>query len=257
MIDLGKGEPVVMVPGVQGRWEWTRSAVERLAKDYRVIAYSLSDERSSGFTCDPALGFQNYVQQLEEVLDRAGLEAATIVGVSYGGLIATEFAARAPARVKRLVLASALPIDWQPDRRARFYMKAPWLLSPLFLASAPMRFEPEIRHAIPRWGERIRFLSTQTRDVLGAPTRPRNMARRVRWAENHKFAGVDAVRAPVMIITGEPGLDRVVPAEVTRRNLEHFPGARHVVLPGTGHLGIVTCPERFCAAMGDFLEVPR
>lgn len=257
MIDLGKGEPVILVPGVQGRWEWTRSAVERLAAHCRVITYSLSDERSSGFTCDPALGFQNYLQQLGQVMDRAGLSSATIVGVSYGGLIATEFAARAPARVKRLVLASALPIDWQPDRRARFYLRAPWLLSPLLLASAPLRFEPEIRNAIPTWSERIRFISTHTRDVLKAPAWPGKMARRVRWAEAHTFAGADAVRAPVMVVTGEPGLDRVVPVEVSRRNLEQFPGARHVVLPGTGHLGIVTSPERFCAAMCEFLEASR
>jgi pimeloyl-ACP methyl ester carboxylesterase len=257
MIDIGSGEPVVLVPGVQGRWEWTRTAVERLAEHYRVIAYSLSDERTSGFSCDPALGFQNYVQQLEQVLDRAGLDAATLIGVSYGGLIATEFAARMPARVSRLVLASALPIDWRPDRRARFYLRAPWLLSPLLLASAPLRFEPEIRKAIPSWGERLRFLSIHTRDVLKAPAGPGRMARRVRWAEAHHFAGADAVRAPVMVVTGEPGLDRVVPVEVSQRNLDQFPGARHVVLPGTGHLGIVTSPEHFCTAMHEFLEACR
>lgn len=254
MIDLGHGEPVILVPGLQGRWEWTRAAVERLAKDYRVIAYSLSDERSSGFTCDPALGFENYVQQLGQVMDRAGLAQATLVGVSYGGLIATEFAARVPERVQRLVLASALPIDWRPDRRARFYLRAPWLLSPLMLASAPLRFEPEIRKAIPTWGQRMRFIATQIRDVLTAPARPGNMARRVRWAEAHQFADVDRVQAPVMVVTGEPGLDRVVPFEVSRRNLEQFPGARHVVLPGTGHLGIVTTPECFCTAMHEFVD---
>lgn len=243
----------MLVPGVQGRWEWTRTAVERLAEDYRVIAYSLSDERSSGFPCDLDLGFQNYVQQLALVMDRAGLSAATVVGVSYGGLIATEFAARMPDRVNRLVLASALPVDWQPDRRARFFLRAPRLLSPLFLASAPLRFEPEIRKAIPRFGERMRFISTHTRDVLGAPASPGKMARRVRWAEAHHFAGAAAVRAPVLVVTGEPELDRVVPVEVSRRTIEHFPGARHVVLPRTGHLGIVTQPDAFRTLMREFL----
>jgi pimeloyl-ACP methyl ester carboxylesterase len=257
MIDIGRGEPIVLVPGVQGRWEWTRAAVERLAQDYRVIAYSLSDERSSGFPCDPALGFQNYVQQVGQVMDRAGVATATIVGVSYGGLIATEFAARMPERVSRLVLASALPIDWHPDRRARFFLRAPRLLSPLFVASAPLRFEPEIRKAIPEWRQRVRFISRQTRNVLGAPASPGKMARRVRWAEAHHFAGTDAVRAPVLVVTGEPGLDRVVPVEVSRRNIERFPGARHVVIPRTGHLGIVTQPDEFRTVMRDFLGSGR
>ena len=99
----------MLVPGLQGRWEWMQPAVARLAERFRVVAYSLCDERTSGFGCEPTLGFANYVRQLDEVLDRARLDRATLVGVSYGGLIATEFAATHAARVSGLVLASALP----------------------------------------------------------------------------------------------------------------------------------------------------
>jgi hypothetical protein len=31
VVDIGSGEPVVLVPGLQGRWEWMRPAVLRLA----------------------------------------------------------------------------------------------------------------------------------------------------------------------------------------------------------------------------------
>jgi pimeloyl-ACP methyl ester carboxylesterase len=254
MVDLGAGEPIVLVPGLQGRWEWMRPAVVRMAERYRVIAYSLCDERTSGFSWDPSLGFENYVLQLAEVLDRARLERATLVGVSYGGLIATEFAARSPERVTRLVLASALPVDWQPDRRARFYLRAPTLLSPLFVATAPLRLRPEVRAAFPAFGERLRFLATHTWRVVTAPMSPPKMARRVRWAEAHRFADPGGVSAPVLVVTGEPGLDRVVPVEVSRRTMACLRGARHVVLPRTGHLGIVTKPEGFCRVMHDFVE---
>jgi len=254
MIDIGAGEPVVLVPGLQGRWEWMRPAVVRLSEHYRVIAYSLSDERTSGFGWDPALGFENYLRQLGEVIDRAGLQRATLVGVSYGGLIATEFAARSPERVTRLVLASALPIDWRPDRRARFYLRAPRLLSPLFVATAPMRLQPEVRAAFPGLRERLRFVATHTWNVVRAPMSPPKMARRVRWAEAHQFADPAAVQAPALVVTGEPGLDRVVPVELSRRTVARLHGARHVVLPQTGHLGIVTRPEGFCRVVHDFVE---
>lgn len=253
MIDIGSGEPVVLVPGLQGRWEWLQPVVARLAEHHRVIAYSLCDERHSGFAWDPVLGFENYVRQLEEVLDRAGLPQATLVGVSYGGLIALEFAARHPERVTRLVLASALSTDWQPDRRARFYLRAPRLLSPIFIVTAPMRLRPEVRAAFPALGERLRFVVRQSWRVLSAPASPPRMARRVWWAQAHRFADPSQVQAPVLVVTGEPGLDRVVPVEVSRRTVEQLRSARHVVLPRTGHLGIVTKPDGFCRVMEEFL----
>ena len=63
---------------------------------------------------------------------RADLRDALVIGVWYGGPVAAEFAARHPGRVRGLVLVSALPFGWHPDERARFYLRAPRLLSPLF-----------------------------------------------------------------------------------------------------------------------------
>jgi 3-oxoadipate enol-lactonase len=256
MIDIGRGTPVVVIPGLQGRWEWMRPGVEALAEGHRAISYSLCDERASGVAWDPTAGFENYVRQLDEVLDRAELENAVLVGVSYGGLIALEYAARRPARVSGLVLASSLSPDWVPDRRAQFYMKAPRLLSPLFVATAPGRLGPEVRAAFPRLLERMRFAVGQTVRVTCAPMSPAAMARRIRWARAHSFADLATIAAPTLIVTGEPGLDRVVPVEVSRRLTDQMPGARHVILDRTGHLGIVTKPRRFVEVMDTWLGTP-
>jgi pimeloyl-ACP methyl ester carboxylesterase len=253
MIDIGRGAPVVIIPGLQGRWEWMQPTVELLAEHYRVIAFSLCDERTSRCACDPALGFENYVHQVGEVLDRAGLQQATQIGVSYGGLVATEFAARHPERVTNLVLASALPTDWTPDARARFYMRAPRLLSPVFVASSPLRLQPEVRAAFPGLRDRLRFMLRHGLRVARAPMSAARMARRIRWAEAHHFAEPSAVSAPVLVVTGEPALDRVVPVAVSERNIARL-AARHVVLARTGHLGIVTRPDRFRSVVDDFLK---
>jgi pimeloyl-ACP methyl ester carboxylesterase len=254
MIDIGRGEPVVLVPGLQGRWEWMQPTVALLAEHYRVIAYSLCDERSSDCPCDPALGFENYVRQVGHALDWAGLARATVIGVSYGGLIATEFAARFPERVTNLVLASALPTDWTPDARARFYLRAPRLLSPVFVATSPLRLRPEIRASFPVLRDRLRFLLGHGIRVVKAPMSAAKMARRIQWAGAHGFADPSAVVAPTLIVTGEAGLDRVVPVEVSQRNIARLRAVRHVVLPATGHLGIVTRPDRFRTAVDDFLK---
>jgi pimeloyl-ACP methyl ester carboxylesterase len=253
MVDLGCGEPIVIVPGLQGRWEWKRPAVEALARRHRVIAYSLCDERRSTFPCDPARGFENYIAQLDAVLERARLDRATLVGVSYGGLIAAEFAVRFPDRVSGLVLASALSLPWSPDARARFYMRAPRLLFPLFAVSAPLRMMPEIRAALPGVGDRARLAARSAWRFLRTPLSPARMARRIRWVEEHTFADHGRIAGPILVITGEPDLDRVVPVALTRRYLRAHAGARHVVLPRTGHVGVITKPDLFAATVADFV----
>ena len=65
IIDKGTGTPIVLIPGLQGRWEWMRPAVDALAKHHRVITFSLCDERTSPFPCDPAKAFENYVAQVD------------------------------------------------------------------------------------------------------------------------------------------------------------------------------------------------
>ena len=151
MIDRGSGTPVVLMPGIQGRWEWMAPAVDALADRFRVVTFSLCDEPTSGFRFEPGRGIDNYLQQVDDALDRAGLDAAILIGVSYSGPIAAEYATRRPERVRGLVLVSALPPDWVPNRRARFYLRAPRLLSPLFLLDSPARILPEIRASLPRF----------------------------------------------------------------------------------------------------------
>lgn len=257
MIDIGSGPPVVLIPGLQGRWEWMRPTVDALARRNRVLSFSLCDERSSLFPCVPARGFENYIDQVSAVLDRAGLASATLIGVSYGGLIAAEFAARFPERTTALILASALHSAWQPDARARLYLRAPRLLSPLFVATAPGRLNPEIAAALPDLRARVRFMVEHGIRVARAPMSPTKMARRVAWAAAHSFADLRQLKVPALVVTGETDLDRVVPADHTRQYLSELPGACHEVLSRTGHIGIVTRPDTFAEMLGRFMDGHR
>ena len=117
VVDRGSGVPVVLVPGIQGRWEWMAPAVEALAARCRVITFSLADEPSAAWPAR-GIGFDAYVEQIGQALDTLRLERAVICGVSYGGLIAAAFLRRYPERVAGLVLVSAIPPSWAPDARA-------------------------------------------------------------------------------------------------------------------------------------------
>ena len=92
---------------------------------------------------------------------------------------------------------------------------------------------------------------------MTAPTTPARMARRIAWARAHPFADPHLVKAPVLLLTGEPSLDRVVPVDVTRRYLDEFDVAEHVVLQHTGHIGLVTRPDAFAGTIERFVNGVR
>jgi pimeloyl-ACP methyl ester carboxylesterase len=254
MIDRGSGTAVVLMPGIQGRWEWMAPAVDALAKHCRVVTFSLCDEPTSGFSFEAGRGIDNYLAQLDEALDRAGLESAILIGVSYSGPIAAEFAARRPHRVRGLVLVSALPPDWVPNRRARFYLRAPRLLSPLFLLDSPARILPEVRASLPGMRPAMRFVAGQVNRTMRAFLSPTRMAARLRWNESYQFVDPKEISQPVLVITGEDALDRVVSPALTRRYLSALPCAQHVVLAQTGHIGLLTKPAEFAEMVRRFAD---
>ena len=86
MMDEGTGPPVIVIPGIQGRWEWMMPALRELRRSCRAISYSLCGDRGSGVDRDPALGFENYMRQLDAVFEKTGVSRAALCGVSLRGL---------------------------------------------------------------------------------------------------------------------------------------------------------------------------
>jgi pimeloyl-ACP methyl ester carboxylesterase len=244
IIDRGSGPPVVVIPGVQGRWEWMKPGIDALAARTRVVTFSLSDEPSCEGRFDVESGFDCYVEQVRDAMDQAGIERATVCGVSYGGLVAAAFAARHPERVHALVLISALPTSWQPNARVRFYMRAPRLLMPLFML-ASLRMYTEVAAANTSVSGSVRQAVRHGWNVLTHMFSPSRMARRVELLSGARFDDVRDVRVPTLVIVGESRLDLVVPVAATREYLRTLPHARLVTVERTGHLGFITRPDVF------------
>jgi pimeloyl-ACP methyl ester carboxylesterase len=254
MIDVGQGPPLVLLPGVQGRWEWIAPTVHALAERCRVIAFSFPGEPASECEHDPASGFEMFVRQIDLMLDRAGLSGAAICGVSFGGLVAVHYAARRPGRTRALAVVSAPGPDWVPDDRARRYMRAPVRSVPAFVVTAAGRLLPEVRAALPPTHAWMSFFARHVGRAIIAPMSPARMADRLRLVDRSETADAcTRVSAPTLVITGEPGLDRVVPVDSTRGYVRAISGARIVQIDRTGHLGLVTKPHEFAEIVGNFI----
>ena len=97
----GSGTPVVLVPGIQGRWEWMQPAVDALSTrcaSSRSRSPMRPDERR---VFDDAVGLRLLrASRSKTHWTRLACQSAVICGISYGGLIAATFAARHPDRVR-------------------------------------------------------------------------------------------------------------------------------------------------------------
>lgn len=255
MFDQGKGPVVVVIPGLHGRWEWMRPALRELARECRVISYSLSGDVGSVHAADCALGFEGYTQQLDDVLDKAGIERAAVCGISFGGFVALRYASIRRPRVGALVLASAPAPGWQPNPQQERWLRRPWLSMPAFVATSPFRLWPEVCATHPDLAARLRFFARQGLRAAAAPMIPSLMARRIREARRHDFrADCDRVDVPTLVVTGENNLDRVVPVSNTRTYASLIRNARYELLEGTGHIGVLTKPERFANLISGFVH---
>lgn len=84
------------------------TTVQKLAdKGFYVIVY---DRRGEGRSADPDAKFtyQEAFQDLNFILKKYNLKKVTLIGHSFGGLVATLYTAKYPEKVNSLVLAGAL-----------------------------------------------------------------------------------------------------------------------------------------------------
>jgi pimeloyl-ACP methyl ester carboxylesterase len=244
IIDRGSGPPLVLIPGLQGRWEYLRPAVNALSVFFRVLTFSLGHG-----------DLDAYAQQVASMLARKGIDRATICGVSFGGLVAVRFAAQNPARCDALILASTPRPALRLRRRHQIYVRAPWLFGPIFLAESPLRLRPEICAAIPDARARRQFALQGLRTLLSAPVSLSRMAARAKLISSVDLGPeCERITARTLVVTGERHLDHVVPVEGASEYLRLIPNARVSVLERTGHLGSITRPDAFAGMIRDFVR---
>jgi pimeloyl-ACP methyl ester carboxylesterase len=247
--------PLVLIPGIQGRWEWMQPAVEVLAREHRVITTSLPGEPGAGLSFDKDADFDLFLRHIDCLLETQRVSKAIVCGVSFGGLIALRYAATRSDRVRGLILVSTPGPAWKLNPRLALYARWPTLSSPLFALGAVGRYWRELRVIYPNRRARLSACVKTTWRVAKAPAVPRRMGRRARLAEKQNFEGdCFKVTAPTLVVAGERELDRVVPCDDTMQYLHLIAGASFQRFEHTGHLGTVLAPERFAAIVSRFVH---
>ncbi len=103
----GAGEPLILIPGfASGAWTWF-CQVEDLSKDFQVITFDPRGIGQSKASDDDLrnLSMQTFVEDVAHILDDLKIETAHVLGASFGGFVAQEFALQFPERTGKLILA--------------------------------------------------------------------------------------------------------------------------------------------------------
>ncbi len=209
-LDISPDHPqrtFVFLHGFGGQTMQWKYQIEKFSLENRVIAldlrgHGLSDKPSSGYDM-PRI--QVDLETALEVLKVMG--RVVLVGHSFGGAVATEYALNHPERVERLILIAT---------------------------AGEFKLNPFFRLALhfPNW--LLRLIDPFTRSWLSAPPhalKPFYLKNLSRWVGWDKFA---ALTVPTLVVRGHR--DQVFEQPFFERVAKSIPGAEDADIGGSGHM---------------------
>jgi pimeloyl-ACP methyl ester carboxylesterase len=244
--EWGEGPPLVLIPGLAGGYELLGPIARCLARDYRVISYQLRGEEDC-FALRRPFGLPDLADDLAELLDYLYLESPAIFGVSFGGIIGLEFAARHPHRLESLILQGV---------GARFERTLIQHVAGLVLSRFPLPpdspFINQFFHLLFGGREKreplFQFVTRQC-----WRTDQSVMAHRFRLVESFNVEGrLHRIQAPTLILSGDKDL-LVTPGSLSAL-YRGIPNCQLVRMPQAGHLGFVTQPAHVAEQVRLFLD---
>ena len=247
--EAGRGEPVLLVPGLSGVGSFWQPQAAELARDFRVVVH---DHRGTGRSTHSRIEYS--VEQMAgdvlALMDALGIASAHLVGHSTGGAIGQVLALDHPRRLRSLVL-SATWAGPDPYFRRLFESRKRVLLDSgveAYLRASVLVLAP------PWWVSANDAAIAEQHRVAALAAAPVEVTASridaiVRFDRRARLGGI---RVPTLVIVAED--DMVTPRFYSDDIASRIPGAKLVVLPGGGHFAPSVTPEPYNAAVGAFLR---
>ena len=247
----GDGEPLVLVPGfASGAWSW-RWQVEDLAREFRVITFDPRGVAGSRLKGGASVSIADIADDISSLLDELEIDAAHVLGISFGGFVAQEFALRHPDRLKKLILAStsfggpnhvAPPMEVLAAFSATNGLNSPERIRKYMT----MGFTPSF---VQDHGEVVdEFCTLRERNAVPEEVYRQQLASAVTFNAEDR---VGAIKSETLVLTGDK--DAVVPPENSENLASMIPEARRQTIKGGGHMAFVEQAGEFNAIVREFL----
>ncbi len=218
--------------------------VDALCERFSVVA-PLAPGFNDLKELDDVRNIHDLAIRYDDVFDALGLEGATVIGHSFGGMVAAELAAHYPKRVDRLVLLAPVGL-WNDEYPVIDFF------------AVPLAQLPDVLYADKEVADRD-FPPPPDDDAepdveaLVAVVQGMTSVAKFMWPIPDR--GLDhrlyRIRARTLVLYGE--LDRLSPARYADDFVKGIDGASKVIVPGAGHMVPVERPDEVLAAIDAFL----
>jgi len=261
----GEGPLVLLIHGMAGSASTWKQVMPALSERFTVLAPDLlghgDSDKSKG---DYSLGAM--ASTLRDLIVALGYKRATVVGQSYGGGIALQFAYQYPERCERLVLVNAGGLGSEVNPVLRL-LTMPGSAALLLVATAP-----PVRRIVEMIGRIALRKKLDTATVipelwrsytsLGNVEARRAFLRTLRAVIDGRGQAVSAhdklhlaAGMPTLIIWGEE--DGIIPVEHAHAAHALIRGSWLEIIEGVGHYPHCEAPDRFVTALTEFIESTR
>jgi len=242
VLTAGTGAPLLYLHGAGGLF-WD-PLMDALAGSFRVVA---PEHPGSGESqgLEHLEDLWDLVLYYNELLDVLGIERATVLGHSFGGMVAAELAATSPHRVERLVLLAPLGL-WRDDHPVPDLSGVPPSTLPeLLLADPTGPVAAMLPAPDPTDPEQLLRASLTMASILHFtwPLPDKGLRKRLY-----------RLRAPTLLVWGTE--DRTVHPDYADDFAAEIADARVELIPGAGHLPQFEQFEATRAAVEAFLSSP-
>ncbi|HJS40293.1 MAG TPA: alpha/beta fold hydrolase [Sphingomicrobium sp.] len=256
---VGEGPPLVKTANwlnhLEHDWEsplW-RHWMGEFLKDHCLVRY---DERANGLSDwdTPEISFEAFVDDLESVVDCAGLDRFDLLGISQGAAVAIAYAVRHPERVRRMVLYGGYSQGWgargDPEEIARreamlTLTEVGWGAdNPAYRQLFTNLYIPGASAEQADWFTEVQRISASTENSI-------KIQRALSQIDVTRL--LPRVRVPTLVAHARD--DQVVPFAAGEFLANRIKGAQFVPLEGQNHILIETEPAWpvFTAAVSAFL----
>jgi proline iminopeptidase len=263
---VGQGAPLLLMHGGPGGSLYTMAPFRALAGEFTVVLY---DHRCNGAsTCADltSMTWANLVADAEAIRERFGFERWAVLGHSFGGMVAMEYAFRHPDRLSHLVLAdTGADVRWVQEEAPaelarRGYEEATVELARRFFSG---RIEPrEMTLGMMRFGRayyhHMSWLG-MLRAIIGArhmKAQPETLSYGfgtllAGWSAMERLPSIDV---PTLVLAGRD--DFQYPPRHQQELASAIPDARLALIDRAGHNAPHERPDEVMAAVREFLRSP-
>jgi 3-oxoadipate enol-lactonase len=243
----GAGPAVCLIhSGVTDSRAWDRQ-VATLAPSYTVIRYDIRGFGGSPLPSGPL----SHVEDLRELLDDLGVEASTLVGNSFGGRIALEFALEHLSRVRKLVLVAAALREHGWSDEMRTFAEAEEKAMERGDIERAVELNLDV-WALPHVRDLVRPMARTALEMQHAAYESDSPPEPEPRLDPPAASRLGELRLPALVVIGDRDIEHFRNlAELFAREI---PGARLEVIDGAGHLPGLERPDDFDRVLLEFLR---